>query len=101
MRSALNKSNPNWTWDLARRLRIYIPLQMRDRVRLSMRVQRRLYLSTRNAQAWDPRATSSAVEGVVASYTRFLTVTGTVGTPEKSGYRTAASTVWFIFPDSR
>src|SRR5207247_2122275 len=54
MRSALNKSNPNWTWDLARRLRLYIPLQMRDRVRLSMRVQRRLYLSTRNAQAWDP-----------------------------------------------
>src|SRR5438477_4845520 len=54
MRSVLNKSNPNWTWDLARRLRLYIPLQMRDRVRLSMRVQRRLYLSTRNAQAWDP-----------------------------------------------
>src|SRR5439155_24721393 len=53
---------------------------------LSMRVPRRLYLSTRNAQPWDPRATSSAAEWVVATYTRSLTVTGKVGIPEQSGY---------------
>jgi len=51
MSFALNKSNLNWTCGFARRLRLYIPLQMRDWVRLSMRVQKRLYLSTRNAEA--------------------------------------------------